>query len=84
MDVVLLGHGVRTSMVWPTLGSRTAKEQNRTANLLRNLPLKKKFVNRLRLDRSMVMSLWPRFLAHHVDVAMRSEEDRATAIGNMH
>jgi len=32
----------------------------------------------------MVMSLWPRFLAHHVDVAMRSEEDRATAIGNMH
>ena len=41
MDVVLLGHGVRTSMVWPTLGSRTAKEQNRTANSLRNLPLKK-------------------------------------------
>ena len=32
----------------------------------------------------MVMSLWPRFLAHPVDVATRSEEDRATAIGNMH
>jgi len=36
-----------------------------TANLLRNLPVKK-FVNRLRLDRIMVMSLWPRFLAHPV------------------
>ena len=37
-----------------------------TANLLRNLPVKKKFVNRLRFDRIMVMSLWPRFLAHPV------------------
>jgi len=36
-----------------------------TANLSRNLPLKK-FVNRLRFDRIMVMSLWPRFLAHPV------------------
>jgi len=39
---------------------------NLTANLLRNLPVKKKFVNRLRFDRIMVMSLWPRFLAHQV------------------
>ena len=31
-----------------------------TANLLRNLALNF-FLNRLRLDRSMVMSLWPRF-----------------------
>jgi len=31
-----------------------------TANLLRNLPVKK-FVNGLRFDRIMFMSLWPRF-----------------------
>jgi len=31
-----------------------------TANLPRNLPVKK-LVNRLRFDRIMVMSLWPRF-----------------------
>jgi len=31
-----------------------------TANLPRNLPIKK-FVNRLRFDRIMVMTLWPRF-----------------------
>jgi len=31
-----------------------------TANLLRNLP-GKTFLNRLRFDRNMVMSLWPRF-----------------------
>ena len=38
-----------------------------TANLLKNLPVKK-FVNRLRFDRNMVMILWPRFfLAHPVD-----------------
>jgi len=36
-----------------------------TANLLRNLPMKN-FVNRLRFDRIMVMSLWPHFLAHPV------------------
>jgi len=30
-----------------------------TANLLRNLPVKN-FLNRLRFDRIMVMSLWPR------------------------
>ena len=36
-----------------------------TANLTRNLPVKT-FVNRLRFDRIMVMSLWPRFLAHPV------------------
>jgi len=36
-----------------------------TANLLTNLAVKK-FVNRLRFDRIMVMSLWPRFLAHPV------------------
>ena len=40
-----------------------------TANLLRNLPEKKKLVNRLRFDRIMVMSLWPRFLAHPVCVS---------------
>ena len=37
-----------------------------TANLPRNLPVKKKFLNRLRVDRTMVMSLWPQFLAHPV------------------
>ena len=31
-----------------------------TANLPRNLPVKK-FCNRLRFDRVMVVSLWPRF-----------------------
>jgi len=31
-----------------------------TANLLKNLPVKK-IVNRLRFDRIVVMSLWPRF-----------------------
>jgi len=31
-----------------------------TANLPRNLPVKK-ILNRLRIDRIMVMSLWPRF-----------------------
>ena len=31
-----------------------------TENLPRNLPVKK-FLNRLRIDRVMVMSLWPRF-----------------------
>ena len=36
-----------------------------TANLLRNLPVKK-FLNRLRFDRIMVTSLWSRFLAHPV------------------
>jgi len=36
-----------------------------TANLLRNLP-QKKIVNRLRIDRIMVISLWPRFPAHPV------------------
>jgi len=36
-----------------------------TANLPRNLPVKK-FVNPLRTDRLMVMSLWPCFLAHPV------------------
>ena len=30
-----------------------------TANLPRNLPVKKNFLNRLRFDRIMVMSLWP-------------------------
>jgi len=34
-----------------------------TANLPRNLPVKK-IVNRLRFDRIMVMSLWPHFFAH--------------------
>ena len=37
-----------------------------TANLPRNLQVKKNFLNRLRIDRIMVMSLWPRFLAHPV------------------
>jgi len=37
-----------------------------TANLPRNL-LVNNFVNRLRFDRIMVASLWPRFLAHPVD-----------------
>jgi len=36
-----------------------------TANFMRNLPVKKN-VNRLRFGRIMVMSLWPRFLAHPV------------------
>ena len=36
-----------------------------TANLPKNLPVKK-IVNPLRLDRIMVMSLWPRFLAYIV------------------
>ena len=37
-----------------------------TTNLPRNLQVKKNFLNRLRIDRIMVMSLWPRFLAHPV------------------
>ena len=41
-----------------------------TANLLRNLPVKKT-VNRLRFDRIMVMSLWPNFFAHPVNGAER-------------
>jgi len=36
-----------------------------TANLPRNLPVKT-VLNRLRFDRIMAMSLWPRFLAHPV------------------
>ena len=36
-----------------------------------NLPVKKKFVNRLRFDRIVVMSLWPRFLAHPVYLCVR-------------
>jgi len=36
-----------------------------TANLRRNLVVKD-FYNRLRIDRIVVMSLWPRFLAHPV------------------
>jgi len=36
-----------------------------TANLLRNLPVKN-FVNRSGFVRIMVMSLWPRFLAHPI------------------
>jgi len=36
-----------------------------TANLPRNLAVKN-FLNRLRIDRIMVMSPWPRFLAHPV------------------
>ena len=40
-----------------------------TANFLPgNLPVKKN-VNRLRFDRIMAMSLWPRFLAHPVDMS---------------
>jgi len=41
-----------------------------TANLLRNLPVKK-LVNRLRIERIIVMSLSPRFLAHPVVVLRR-------------
>ena len=36
-----------------------------TENILRNLPVKK-IINWLRFYRIMVMSLWPRFLAHPV------------------
>ena len=32
-----------------------------TANLLRNLPVNKEILNRLRFDGSIVMRLWPRF-----------------------
>jgi len=38
-----------------------------SADLQRNLPVKN-FLNRLRIDRIMVMSLWPRLLAHPVYV----------------
>jgi len=38
-----------------------------TANLLKNLPLN---FNRLRFDRIMVISMWPRFLAHPVSVLL--------------
>ena len=41
-----------------------------TANLLGNLPLKF-FLNWLRFDRIMVMSLWPTFLAHPVHVSVQ-------------
>ena len=35
MMMVMTGiNGESTSMVWPTLGSRTAKEQNRTAGFM--------------------------------------------------
>jgi len=44
-----------------------------TANLPKNLPVKK-FVSRLRFDRIMVMSLWPRFLAHPVCWGWKSAE----------
>jgi len=37
-----------------------------TANLQKNLSVKKKFSNLLRIDKIMVISLWPRFLAHLV------------------
>jgi len=40
-----------------------------TANLIRNLPVKK-FVNRLRFDRIMATSLWPRFLVHPIGYRM--------------
>ena len=36
-----------------------------TANLLRNLPAKK-IINRLRFDKIVIMSLWPRFLTYPV------------------
>ena len=36
-----------------------------TANLPRNLPVKK-IRKSVKIDRIMVMSLWPRFLAHPV------------------
>jgi len=36
-----------------------------TANLSRNLPVKN-FLYRLRTDRIMILSLWPRFMAHPV------------------
>ena len=35
-----------------------------SANLQRNLPVKKNYENRLRFDRNMATSLWPHFLAH--------------------
>jgi len=41
-----------------------------TANLSRNLPVKK-ILNRLRIDRIMVMSLWSRFLAHPSGVVIQ-------------
>jgi len=43
-----------------------------TANLLRNLPVKI-FVNWLGIDRIMVTSLWPRFLAHPVNILRRTQ-----------
>jgi len=43
-----------------------------TANLQRNLPVKK-LLNMLRFDGIMVMSLWPRFLAHPVVVTLTNE-----------
>ena len=53
-----------------------------TANLLRNLTLKCSKSAKLR-QKYGHESVAP-FLAHPVDVATRSEEDRATAVGNMH
>jgi len=41
-------------------------------DLLGNLPVRIFFLNRLRFDRIMVMSLWPRFLAHPVYVLLLS------------
>jgi len=43
------------------------------ADLLRNLPVKKS-VNRLRFDRTMVMSPRPRFLAHPVSAMQPDRE----------
>jgi len=42
-----------------------------TANLPSNLPVKFNYVNRLRFDRTMAMSLWPHFLVHRVDTLKR-------------
>ena len=39
--------------------------QHLTTNLPKNLPVKK-ILNPLRFDRIVIMSLWPRFLAHPI------------------
>jgi len=48
-------------------------------HLTANLPVQK-FVNRLRVDRIMVMSLWSRFLAHPVYPDMHQAYSRTPVI----
>ena len=49
-----------------------------TAHLLRNLPVKS-FVNRLKFDRIMVTSQWPRFVAHPMQYNAKQKTEHKNA-----